>query len=280
MVVRGTVAALPEEVDTRLMIVRHQRGVHGGIVIRTASPDHRQRMGDLGRVAHRLLRDDIDRTGDSGRTEQGRASSAHHLHPLDHIRRDLLQAIYASQGAEDRPAIHQDLGIRAFQTIDTHLLETAILAVILHTHAGLEIQAVGQGSRVCGLEHLGVEHVYQGRSQTAGRLVTVCRYDNTVQGDSVFLGIEINLQCLPFLKVHRLLLGFISNRLHDQGIFPLRKIFHIIMTGRVGSRTDCRTVEIDIDKREMLSCFLIEDMTYDISVGRIQGNMIVSLCPR
>lgn len=45
------------------------------------------------------------------------------------------------------------------------------------------------------------------------------------------------------------------------------------MTGRVGSRTDCRTVEIDIDKREMLSCFLIEDMTYDISVGRIQGNM-------
>ena len=43
------------------------------------------------------------------------------------------------------------------------------------------------------------------------------------------------------------------------------------MTGRVGSRTDCRTVEIDIDKREMLSCFLIEDMTYDISVGRDSG---------
>ena len=78
MVVRGTVAALPEEVDTRLMIVRHQRGVHGGIVIRTASPDHRQRMGDLRGVAHRFLRDDIDRTGDSGRAEQGRASSAHH----------------------------------------------------------------------------------------------------------------------------------------------------------------------------------------------------------
>ena len=52
------------------------------------------------------------------------------------------------------------------------------------------------------------------------------------------------------------------------------------MTGSIGSRTDRRTVEVDIDKREMLSCFLIEDMTYDISVGRIQGNMIVSLCPR
>ena len=116
MVVRGTVAALPKEVDTRLMIVRHQRGVHGRIIIRTASPDHRQRMGNLGRVAHRFLRDDIDRTGDSGRAEQGRASSAHHLYPLDHICRDLLQAIYAGQGAEDRPAIHQDLGIRAFQT--------------------------------------------------------------------------------------------------------------------------------------------------------------------
>ena len=280
MVVRGTVAALPKEVDTRLMIVRHQRGVHGRIIIRTASPDHRQRMGNLGRVAHRFLRDDIDRTGDSGRAEQGRASSAHHLYPLDHICRDLPQAIYAGQGAEDRPAIHQDLGIRAFQTIDTYLLETAILAVILHTHAGLEVQTVGQGSGVRSLEHLGVEYIYQRRSQTAGRLVTVCRYDDTVQGDSVFLGIEIDLQCLPFLKGHRLLLGFISDRLHDQGVFSLGKILHIVMTGSVGGRTDRRTVEVDIDKREMLSCFLIEDMAYDISVGRIQGGMIVSLCPR
>ena len=237
-------------------------------------------MGNLGRVAHRFLRDDIDRTGDSGRAEQGRASSAHHLYPLDHICRDLLQAIYAGQGAEDRPAIHQDLGIRAFQTIDTHLLETAILAVVLHTHAGLEVQTVGQGSGVRSLEHLGVEYIYQRRSQTAGRLVTVCRYDDTVQGDSVFLGIEIDLQRLPFLKGHRLLLGFISDRFHDQGIFSLGKIFHIIMTGSVGGRTDRRTVEVDIDKREMLSCFLIEDMAYDISVGRIQGGMIVSLCPR
>ena len=57
-------------------------------------------------------------------------------------------------------------------------------------------------------------------------------------------------------------------------------ILHIVMTGSVGGRTDRRTVEVDIDKREMLSCFLIEDMAYDISVGRIQGGMIVSLCPR
>ena len=127
---------------------------------------------------------------------------------------------------------------------------------------------------------VGVEYIYQRRSQTAGRLVTVCRYDDTVQGDSVFLGIEIDLQCLPFLKGHRLLLGFISDRLHDQGVFSLGKILHIVMTGSVGGRTDRRTVEVDIDKREMLSCFLIEDMAYDISVGRIQGGMIVSLCPR
>ena len=145
-------------------------------------------------ISQGLLRDDINCPGDSGRAEQCRSPSSHHLYPLDHIRRDLLQAIYASQGAEDRPAIHQDLGIRAFQTIDTHLLETAILAVILHTHAGLEIQAVGQGSRVCGLEHLGVEHVYQGRSQTAGRLVTVCRYDNTVQG------LKLISNVFPFLR--------------------------------------------------------------------------------
>ena len=141
-------------------------------------------------ISQGLLRDDINCPGDSGRAEQCRSPSSHHLYPLDHIRRDLLQAIYAGQGAEDRPAIHQYLGIRAFQTIDTYLLETAILAVILHTHAGLEVQTGGQGSGARSLEHLGVEYIYQRRSQTAGRLVTVCRYDDTVQGDSVFLGIE------------------------------------------------------------------------------------------
>ena len=217
MVVRGAVAALPEDVDARLLVVRHERGVQRRVVVGAAAADERQRVGYLGGVARRLLGDDVDGAGDGGRAEQRRASAAHHLYPLDHVGRDLLQAVHACQRAEYRAAIHQYLRVRAFQSVDAHLLEATVLAVVLHAHARLEVQPVGQRGGVRRLEYFRVEHVHQRGRQAAGRLVPVGGYHHAIERHGVLLGVEVNLQGLSLPQRHLAFDGLVADGFHHDG---------------------------------------------------------------
>ena len=74
--------------------------------------------------------------------ENTNSSSAHHLYTLNHIGRYLFQSIYTGQGTEYRTRVNQYLRIRAIQPIDTYLLETTVLTIILDPHSGLKIQSL------------------------------------------------------------------------------------------------------------------------------------------
>ena len=106
---------------------------------------------------------------------------SHHLNPLNHVGRNLLQSIDTSQGTEDRTVVEQNLRVGSLQTIDTHLLETTVLAVILHTYPRLEVQTIGQGGGIVGLKHSRIQHIHQRRSQSAGCLIPVGRHHDTIQ---------------------------------------------------------------------------------------------------
>ena len=67
-------------------------------------------------------------------TVEGTSPTSLHLYPLYHVGRDELQPIDAHEPAENRMPINKSLGVLALHAIEAHLVETAILAVILHTN--------------------------------------------------------------------------------------------------------------------------------------------------
>ena len=67
-----------------------------------ASPIPVSVLRELRRITRRLFRNDINGTGNGRRAEQSRTTSTHHLHPVDHIRRNLLQTIHTGKGTENR----------------------------------------------------------------------------------------------------------------------------------------------------------------------------------
>ena len=142
-------------------------------------------MAKGGRVADRLLGDDVDGATDGRGTEEGRASTTDHLHTVDHIGRNLLQAIDTREGGEDGTGIDQDLGVVAVQAIDAHLRETAVLTVVLGAHARLEVEALRQAGGLSDVEDLAAYHTDQVGGQSAGRLIAIGRDHHLVDGDIV-----------------------------------------------------------------------------------------------
>ena len=92
-------------------------------------------MRQLRRIARRFLGDDVDRAADGRRAVQRRTAAAQHLDPLDHVGRNLLQSVDARQGRKDRMRIDENLRIMAVESVDAHLREAAVLAVVLDPHA-------------------------------------------------------------------------------------------------------------------------------------------------
>ena len=226
-------------------------------------------MRELARVAQRLFRDDVDCPGDGRRAEEGRAASAHHLYPLNHVGGDLLQAINAREGAEDGARVDQDLGIGAVEAVDAHLLEAAVLAVVLHPDAGLEVQALGQVDGVGRGEDLRVEHVHQRGGEPAGRLVAVGRDHDAIEGDLVFLHLDVQLDGFPFFQLYSLDNSFISQCLELHLEFSFRQVLQEVVSGIVGRRSDGGSDDEDVDKSQMFLCFLVEDVSDQISVGTV-----------
>src|SRR5690554_258927 len=99
------------------------------IVVGSAAADHVGYVAYRNGVVFRLFRDDVDGSGYGIRPEKGRSSTTHHLYPLDHVGRYLFNAVYSGQGTEYGAAVDKNLRVGTVQSIDTNLLEPAVLAV-------------------------------------------------------------------------------------------------------------------------------------------------------
>lgn len=136
-----TIAVLPIDISSHLIVRRYPREVEGRIVIiRSRSVQIRNRMSKGTGIANGLFRYDIDCSGDSRRTEQSRSSAPYHFDPFDHIGRNLFQSVHASQCGEDRTGINQYLCIFSFHTVDADLRVTTVLAIVFDPDARLENQ--------------------------------------------------------------------------------------------------------------------------------------------
>ena len=224
-------------------------------------------MRHLRRIARRLLRNDVDRAADGRRPEQRRAAAAQHLDPLDHVGRDLFQAVYARQGREYRVRIDQDLRIMAVEAVDAHLREAAVLAVVLDTHAGLERQPLCQARGIGLLEQPGVQHAHQRRRLPAQPGGTAGRYDHLVHRDAALHHLEIQFGRLSTSKRHLLRLRGITQRADFERQRALGQVFQEIMPRSVGRGTECRARHGDGRIGNMFMRVAVDHMAEDIGVG-------------
>ena len=148
-------------------------------------------MRQLGRAARRLLRDDVDRPADGRRAVERRAAAAQHLDPFDHVRGYLFQSVDARQGREDRMRIDEDLRIVSVESVDAHLGESAVLAVVLDTHAGLKRKPLGQAGGIGAFEKHAPEDTHQRRGLAPQRGRTARRDHHFVHRDAARSHLEI-----------------------------------------------------------------------------------------
>ena len=174
VVVGLAIAFLSIDKQASLVVVGHHRGVcRGGVVERRAARDVHQRVAYLGRVSQRFACDDVYRSANGRRAVESRSTSAHHLHAFNHVRRYLFKSINSVQGGENRSGVYENLGVMSVKTIDTHLGETAVLAVVLSPHSRLEVQSFGKASRLCEFESFRPYHADEVWRKAAFRLASV-----------------------------------------------------------------------------------------------------------
>ena len=162
-------------------------------------------------IANRFFGDNIDCSGNSRRTEQSRTASTHYFYTFYHAGGNLFNTIHSWKRTEDGTGIKQNLCIRTIQTVNTYLLEAAILTVGFYTHSRLETQSLCQGSRIGCFEHFHIDYIHQSRCQAAGSLVTVGGNDYTIQGNRVLFYFKILFQCTAFFQCHIASYGFIAD---------------------------------------------------------------------
>ena len=218
-------------------------------------------MRKRSRVAYRLLCDDIDGTGNGRGSEKSRTTAAHHLYPIDHICRNLLNAIDACKGAENRTRIYKYLSIRTVKTVYTHLLVAAVLAVVLHPHSGLEHESLRKRCGIYSLVSLHIHDIDEGRSHHSCRLAAVCRHDHSVEHHIVFLHIKVHFQSHAVLECNLLIYSLISYAGHLKYEISLRKMLQKIVSAVSGRSTNRSSLQGYHKKWHMLTCILIKHMT-------------------
>ena len=136
-----------EEVDACFTIIRNERGVERCVDVGFSAGQHTGRVGQRGEVAQRFFRNDVHYAADGARSVQGRSPAADHLDPLDHADGHLFEPVHSGQGTENGTAVDQDLGVLAFQSVNTQLGRAAVPAIVFDAQARLEIHSFGQCGR-------------------------------------------------------------------------------------------------------------------------------------
>ena len=107
----ATLAVLSEDINTRLVIVSDQRGVHCRIIVERGKTAYaHDGMPQLSGVTQRFLGDDVNGARNGRCAEEGRTTATHHLHAFNHIGRYLLQSIYSRQSTEHRARVARQAG--------------------------------------------------------------------------------------------------------------------------------------------------------------------------
>ena len=271
MVIFGAETRLGKNINPAFMVIAHQRSIQRGRMIKNGlSSNHIRHVSHLCGITLRLFGNHIYRSGYCRRTEQCTASSSHHFHPFNHIRRNLFQPIYPAQRTEHRTRINQYLRIRPIQTVNPHLLESAILAIVLHPNSRLEAQSFRQTGCACSFKQFRIQHFHNGRCLPAGRLITVCRHHHFIQRHLILFHFKIEFQGKPFFQHHFPLLPFIADSRHHHRKLSLRQIPQEIVSRSVRRRSDGRPFQSYCHKRQMLAGMLIHHMTVYIRIRRIQ----------
>ena len=177
-------AVLPEYKHAHAVVGAHHRGIERSVVVEGAGDaDRRQCVRCLGTVVQRVFGNDVYRAANGRRAKQRRTAATHNLNTLNHVGRNLFEAVYAGEGRKNRARVHQYLRVMAVEAVYAHLCETTVLAVVFNAHAGLVVESVGQTGRVDNLQCGGPDHTYQRRRVAPPHF-------GTVAGDYHLLEIE------------------------------------------------------------------------------------------
>ena len=268
--------------DTRLTAIGKDRGVKRRTLLPTARAVVVERViAHLARVANRLAGDDINNPSYGRRAKQRRAATPHHLHPLDHVGGNLLQAVNGSQRTHRGTGVNQYLRVGAFKPVNAYLREAAVLTVILHPQSRLKAQPLRQVAGVGDLQGFHIENGNQRRCQFPGGLVPVGRNHHLVERQRFGFQLEVQFNGLVFLEQHLLLHGFIPHELGKDSEPSYREVIDIIVSRRIGRGSHGCTFQLNGNVGQMLFRAGIQDMPKNVGIRFVPRNRgVIAFCVR
>ena len=230
-------------------------------------------MAHLSRVARRLLGDNVDGAADGRCAVEGRTAPAHHFHALNHVGRNLLQSVDALQGRKHGARIDEHLRIVPVESVDAHLRETAVLAVVFRAHSGLEVEPLGQAGGMGRFKEFCIQNIHHCRRLPAQRLVAVGRDYHLVERHLVFIHFKVHFRRLALHDGHLPALRPITCGPHLNGEPPLGQVFQQIVACGIGGRLDECAHDKHADARQVLLRFPVHDMSHDIGIGLVPARI-------
>ena len=199
------------------------------------------------------------------------AEPPQHLDPLDHVGRNLFESVDARQGRKERMGVDQNLRIMAVQTVDAHLGESAVLAVVLDPHAGLERESLRQARSIGLLEKIGPQDAHQCGSLAAQRRRTAGRDDHFVHGDAVLGDFEIEFGGLTLRRRHDDPQRLVTQGADLDGEFALGQILEKIVARSVGRGAERGADNGDRSEGDMFVRRTVDDMPVEVGIGIFTG---------
>ena len=237
MVIRVTVAIVLIERYAVGIIGRHQGGIGAYALLPSLTAISSKVTCHREGVAHRVLCYYVHRTANGIGAEERRTATTHNLHALNHVHRDLFQTIYTAQCTHHRTAVYEHLRVRAFKTIDAHLREATVLAVILDTQARYIVEALGKVKGVDGLEKFHRSHRYHHWGILTAYHITVGRHNKVLHHHILGLQLEVD-DSSEFLAHHNLLCdSHIAYRRHPEMVLSCSKVPYLELSVLVAHRT-------------------------------------------
>ena len=214
--------------------------------------------------------DDIDGAANGGAPKKGGTTTTHHFDTLNHVGWNLLKTIDARQSGENGTGVHQNLRIVTIQTVDAHLRETTVLAIILHAHAGLEVQSVGKTNCSDIGEKFAAHDLNERGTFPANRLVLVARHHDLLQPYHVGQKFKLHLNGPVAHHLHLLRNGDETQSRCLQTIGSFFQVFQKKMTCGVGRCRQSLALlrnETNGTVRKMLPSFF-NHMPRDVGIGK------------
>ena len=157
------------------------------------------------------------------------------------------------------------------KTVDAHLGESAVLAVVLGAHTRLEVESLRQAGRLCNVEDLAANHAHQVGSQSALGLVTIGRNHHLVKTKIARAESEVQLLAGVVLDGYALALGGIPHifRLYDKR--ALGQVLQKEVAGLVGSRAYGSALNLDYYVRQVFARLGILHVSVYVGISILYG---------